>query len=109
MAGQLEREVGLDRDADVRRSAGIVAPAAVLLLLREDVVGGLANPAVLLAAEEGHEQDPFGFEDGVALELADPVAVRLLPAEQAEPGAGDSLRDGVARPRRGERDGWLQE
>ena len=49
----------------------------------QDVVGGRADTGVVLAAEEGHEQNPLGLEDGVALELADPVAIGPLAREQA--------------------------
>ena len=35
---------------------------------------------LFFAPQKGHEQDVFGFEDGVALELTDPVAVDLLAA-----------------------------
>ena len=83
VAGQLEGEIRLDRDAEFDRAAGVVAPAAVGLLLSQDVVGGLASSLLVLAAEEGHQQDVFGFENGVALQLAAPVAVGALQFEEA--------------------------
>src|SRR5256885_1488961 len=63
VAGHLEGEVRLGRDAQVGRPAGVIAPGPLVLLLGEQVAGCLGAPLVALAAEEGHEDDVFGFED----------------------------------------------
>jgi hypothetical protein len=89
VAGDLQREVRLDGDAQVGRAAGVVAPAATGEFLVEDVAGQFRDAGVVLAAEEGEEEDVFRLEDGVALEFADPVAVGGLAGEQALVGALD--------------------
>src|SRR5205085_6137062 len=60
----------------------------------QDVVGAGPHGVVVPAAEERQQQDVFGFEDGVALEFADPVAVGPLQAEQGAAG----VVDGGAQP-----------
>ena len=90
MSGELQCEVRLGRDTQFKRAVGIVAPAPLGLLLPEDVAGGLADALVPLPAEEGHEQDPFRFKDGIALQFADPVAVGRLPAQEAAHGPFDT-------------------
>src|SRR5262245_49179409 len=87
MAGQFEREVRLDRNAQLHRAAGIVVPAAVGRLVLDEVVGELADTLVPFPAEESEQEDVFRFEDSVALEFADPVAVRFLAGQQLPPRA----------------------
>src|SRR5439155_368147 len=70
------------RDAEFGGAIRIVVPAALGKLLFEDVIRGLGNARIVFAAEEGHEKDVFGFEDGVALKLADPVSVVHLSGKQ---------------------------
>src|SRR5262249_41127066 len=76
--GELEGEVGLDGAAQLEGPAGVDAPAALCRLLGEDVAGRLAADFIALTAEEGQEEDVLRLEDGVPLQLADPVAVGLL-------------------------------
>ena len=57
VAGQFEGKVRLDRDADLARPAGVVAPAAVGLLLAQQVVRRLAGPLAVLLAQVGEQQD----------------------------------------------------
>src|SRR5262249_23939734 len=88
----------------------IMGPAALGQLLREDIIGRLAAAFVLLAAEEGHQQNPFRLQNRVALQLADPVAVVLLEAQHTTAGVLDGAahreRGGVrTEPRRGGRSG----
>src|SRR5262249_13978563 len=79
-AGQLDGEVGLDRDAEVGWAVGIVTPGAVGLLLGENIAGRGEALLLALTAEESHEENELGLEDGVALQFADPVAIALLEA-----------------------------
>src|SRR5262249_41759421 len=71
----------------------------------QQVARGPGDVLLPLAAEERHQEDVFGFEDGVPLQLADPVAVVGLPGEQVARGAVDGRGEGgrgdrfVAHPR----------
>jgi hypothetical protein len=67
--------------------------------MAEDVPGRLDNALLALAAEEGHQQDVLGFEEGVALEFADPVTVRRLAGEETAAGPLDGPEHGRERPR----------
>src|SRR5207249_2059292 len=84
--GQFEREVVLDRNAHFHRPARVETPAALGALLREDIVGGFADALFVLAAKERHQQNVFGFENGVALELGAPVAIGLLFGDKTAAG-----------------------
>ena len=55
---------------------------------------------VVLPAQEGHQQDIFRFEDRVAFELADPVALVFLPIQQPVSGALERGLEGLMRGRR---------
>src|SRR5205807_1617504 len=79
-------------------AAGIVAPGAAGQFLRENVASCLDGFLVVGAAKESEQEDIFGFEDGVALQLADPVAVGRLALEQGV----DRLADRAVQ-RRGSR------
>ena len=82
MPRQLEGEVRLDGDTQLDRAIGIIVPTAFGKLLSEEVTCGLADFRVALPTHEGHEKDIFGFEDGIALEFTDPVAVGALPCQK---------------------------
>ena len=84
---KLKGKIGLHRNAQVGRPVGIVVPTARGHLLREQITGGLGHALVALAAQEGHEQDVLGLQDGVALKFADPVAIRGLSIKKAAPGS----------------------
>ena len=92
MPDQLQREVGLDRGADVGRAAGIDRPAAVGELVVLDIAGTSDADRVGFPTQERHQQDVFRLEDRVAFELADPVALFVLPGQQPVAGSlqGDS-------------------
>ena len=102
-AGQLQREVRLHRRADVGRPARIDRPAAARELMVLDVSGTADADLVRLPAQKGHQQDIFRFEDRVAFELADPVALVFLPVQEPVAGAlergveGGSLRTTPSR------------
>jgi hypothetical protein len=98
VAGQLQGEVRLDADAHFDGAVGVVAPAAVGPLLAEDVRRRLPHDLRALLAEEGEQQDVLGLEDGVTLQLADPVAVGPLAVQQ---GVGRGLQSGGERERGG--------
>ena len=93
VAGELECEVRLDGDVDVDRAARVIAPAASLGPLRfANVVGRLAHLGIVVAIEERHQEDEFGFEDRVPLQFPAPMAVGILQGEQTAP---RSLQGGV--------------
>ena len=87
---ELEREVRLDRRADFRRPAGIDRPAALGKLAIQNVPGIAVADRLALTPQERQQQDRFRLENRVALELADPVPVGLLPVNQ--PGSSPLLR-----------------
>jgi hypothetical protein len=102
VAHQLEGQIGLDGAAQVGGAAGIHRPAALFDLEAAEVIGYWRQVGVVLLAEDELEEDELGFEDAVALELADPVAVGLLEIEQGLAGTrkgkvGGLLKRGAGR------------
>ena len=91
VARHLEGEVRFHRNAQIDRPAGVVAPAALVQLLLQDVVGKPGNARVVFPAQPGQEQHVFGFENRVALEFANPVAVRLLQGKEEPIGSNDCV------------------
>ena len=91
VAGELQGEVGLHRDADVGRPSFVVGPSAARQLLAPEVLGRLLDPLLARPPEEVQGQDVLGLEDRVALELAAPVAVRPLNGKQIALRGGDSV------------------
>src|SRR5437764_1421539 len=57
--------------------------------LGENVAGGLDRLLARLLAEKSQQKDVLRFEDGVALQFADPVAVRVLARIQGGGGPVD--------------------
>ncbi len=99
-ARQLHGEVGLHRRADVDRPARVDRPATGGQLMVLDVPGTSDADRVPLPAQERHQQDIFGFEDGVAFQLGDPVALAFLPIQQPVSGALERGLEGLMRGRR---------
>jgi hypothetical protein len=58
------------------------------------VLGGLPDARLAGTPEKVHRQDVFGLQDGVALELADPVAVLGLGGQEIPLGRLDGVFDG---------------
>ena len=81
-AGELEREIGLDGGVHFRRAAVINVPAAVGQLHREDVIDRLALPFLVHLAVPMVIRHRVRDERGIHHQFADPVAFRLLQAEQ---------------------------
>jgi hypothetical protein len=92
VAGQPQRDVGLDCRAEVARAAVEVGPGAVLPLLRSDPDGGLLEVGLGEDAEEVPQQQVLGVHRHVGLKLADPPAARVLQAEQVAAGAVQRAR-----------------
>src|ERR1022692_4597108 len=59
-----------------------MTPRTIGSLLAQHIFSGLVGSFVVFTAEKSHEQDVFGFEDGVALQFAAPMAVGALQFEQ---------------------------
>src|SRR5207253_10975126 len=78
VACQLEGEIGFDGNAQVRWTFRVIVPAALRHLLGEQVPSDFGDLGIALPAQERQEQNVFGFENGVALQLADPMAVKCL-------------------------------
>jgi len=91
LAGRLQREIRLDRGADVGFAAVEQRPAAVGALHRPQVAGNPRLQFRLDAAEVMLQQDEFGRDCRVGFELEDPVAVAMLQRHQRFAGAGDGL------------------
>jgi len=98
---ELEDEVGLDRSAHLGRAARVEGPTAPGQLLTAQVLGGFDRTRLVGPAQEMEEEEVLGLEDGVAFELAAPVAVRPLLSEQVLAGSldgGVDGRNGILRP-----------
>ena len=67
------------------RAAGIHRPAALGKLLLDDVGGAAAGQLGILVAEEGHQQDRFALQNGVAFQFGAPRAVGGLLGQQPLP------------------------
>ena len=91
MACQLQREIGFYAGADIEWPARIDRPTAFGELLVQHVLGALRGNRVSLAAQPGQQQDVFAFEDRIAFQLADPVAIGVLFGQEPLPRAGDRL------------------
>ena len=79
IAQQFQCEVGLHRSADLDRAAWIDRPSAFGKLVVEDVAHACLADRVALTTQECQQKNIFRLEDGIAFELAGPVAVVILP------------------------------
>ena len=82
VAGQLQSKISFYGCTDVRGAGGEDAPAAVFVLVLEDIVRGFVKTLGIAGAEQRMQQDVIGFESGIGLELAAPVAVFVLLGEK---------------------------
>ena len=73
VAGQLEREIGFDGNANVGRPVGVAAPAPLGMLLGEQIASGGSHVLVAFLAQKRLEQNEFRLQDRIALKLPDPV------------------------------------
>ena len=84
VAHQLERVIGLDGDAYIDVAAVKQRPAAMVALDRAQIVGKLALHHIVDVAEIMVEQNVFGRDGGIRLQLVGPVPIgRLAVAERA--------------------------
>src|SRR5438094_600271 len=90
-AAELHREVRLDRGGQIYRAACEEAPAAVRELLATEILDGLGLLAAVDPIDQVTEQEVFGGDRGVGLELADPMTVWRLVSEEVGLGAGDGV------------------
>src|SRR5512133_632576 len=81
-AGELERSVGLDGRGEVARALEPDRPRAVVAPAREQLVGDLAVELRRAQSEDVVPEEVLRRHGHVGLELADPVAVRVLELEQ---------------------------
>ena len=98
VAGQLQAEIGFHRRADVGGPGREDAPAAVFVLVLEDVVGGFLKALRIAGAEQRVQQDVIGFESGIGFELAAPVAVLVLLGEKIFAGGFEGRTDAAEKP-----------
>ena len=78
---QLQAEICFDRRADVRRPAVVDRPAAVFILMAENVVGTFPQALLVTGAQKSVHQDVIGFERGVGFKFAAPIAILMLPGK----------------------------
>ncbi len=81
-SGQLQPEVGFHRSADVRRPAGIDAPAAVFILVVQDVRAALSKRSWLPVPSSSMQQDVIGLQAGIGFQFSAPVAIFVLLREK---------------------------
>ncbi len=82
IAGELEREIGLERGVELARALVVSVPATVEHLPVEQVLHAARLLVEIDLARPVHERDHVGNQRAVDVKLADPVAFRLLQAEQ---------------------------
>ena len=81
-AHQLQRQVRLHAQRDIRRPAGIDAPTAIFVLVSKNLVDRPLHAAAIARAQQHVHKDVVGLEHGVGFEFATPVALRMLQPEQ---------------------------
>jgi hypothetical protein len=82
VAGQLQPEICLHGGTNVRRSTGIDTPAAVFVLLLQNVIRGLAEALRIPRAQQCVQQNVIRFQRSVGLQFAAPVAFFVLLGKQ---------------------------
>ena len=88
-AHELGGEVALDGERNVAGTAGINAPAAVVVLVAHHLSACAFEAAGIAGFEQSVEEDVVGLEHRVGLELAAPEALGMLLREQEFPRAED--------------------
>ena len=81
-AEHTQRDVCLDRGAEVGRRVVVEAPGAVLALGPEQVPDGALADVVMRQAQEAEQQHVLGGHGDVGLELTRPPAHRVLTIEE---------------------------
>src|SRR5580704_10138781 len=89
-SSQLQPEISLHGSADVRRSAGVDAPAPILVLVVQNAARRLVKALLIAGAEQGMKQDVIGFEAGIGFQFAAPVTILVLLGEKIIAGRIDS-------------------
>ena len=92
VADRLQREIRLDRGGEIERAAMEQRPAAMRALDRTQIARQRLLQPVIDLVEIVLQQNIFGRDGGIRLELEHPMPVRTLPLEQRRRGAVDSRR-----------------
>ena len=102
IAGEPQRDVGLDRGREVAGAAVEVRPRPVVALPRADPCRGALGQRRIADAEELAQEQVLGIHRDVGLELPLPPTVRVLQGEEVRSRAHQRLA-GIARdPRFGD-------
>src|SRR5215469_12733042 len=86
---QLQSEICFYRGADVGGSTVVNRPAAVFVLVSQNLIGALLEALLITGPQERMHQNVIGFETAVGFELAAPVAIFVLLREQPFAGSVD--------------------
>ena len=92
-AHQLQRQIRLHAVVDERGAPGILAPSAVFLLVAQDLVDRALHLAAIARAQHRVHEDVVRLQHRIGLQLAAPVALRMLLAKQPVGGPRYALRD----------------
>jgi hypothetical protein len=90
-AGHLQREVDLDRRRQIRFAAFEQTETAILVLASSQVGDRATLGAAVDAVDEVMQQQRFGGQRPVGLELTDPVTIGRLARQEVVLGARDRL------------------
>src|SRR5258708_1900833 len=82
VAHDLKRKIGFDRCADIRRSTGIDWPAAIVILVANNLGHRALHAAAVSCTKQSVNDDVIGFECGIGFELAAPVPIFMLLRKQ---------------------------
>ncbi len=90
-AGELQRQIGHHGGVHLAGAAGVDGPAAVGLLFLQDVLYALRLDLEVDLPQPVHVEDVVGGQGAVDHQLAAPMAVRLLEAQEVLLGEEGSL------------------
>ena len=97
VARELEREISLDRGAEVAGAAFVQGPAAVDPLTSAQIYRKALLSRAVYGAHEVVQEKIFRGDGGIGLEVEAPVAVVCLPAQHGLRGTRERLLHGLGR------------
>jgi len=95
-SGEFQSEISFDGSADVGGSAGVNAPATVLVLVPQDPVSGLLKAFLISRTKKCVQEDVIRFQGGVGLKFAAPISFVVLLGKEILLRCGDCGLDAAS-------------